>query len=404
MMTPLVNLIAWRKDAANPSTQISMPRILVIGGLADSLINFRGALLAEMVKRGHEVIACAAEDSQEIADKLAAMGVRYIPLRFKRAGLNPLGDLALSLRMVRLLRRLRPDIVLAYTIKPVIYGSLACRLAGVRRCYSMITGLGYAFLSDRSVRQRIIATFARILYRVALRGNEGVFFQNRDDLTLFVDSGLLRNPQRALIINGSGVDTDYFQPAPLPNDPLVFLLVARMLKDKGIFEYAAAAREVRMQYPAVIFRLVGPMDPNPSAISEKQIFDWQKDGVLDYRGEVRDVRPHMAGCHVYVLPSYREGTPRTVLEAMATGRPIITTDAPGCRETVTDGENGFLVPVKNSAALAQAMRRFIVSPQLIPLMGMRSREIAEHKYDVRKVNAVILHHMRLDQENAEALP
>jgi glycosyltransferase involved in cell wall biosynthesis len=266
----------------------------------------------------------------------------------------------------------------------------------------MITGLGYAFVSDSGLRQRLVANLARLLYWVALKGNQGVFFQNRDDLALFAKTGLLPDPTRALVINGSGVDTDYFQPAPLPNDPLVFLLVARLLKDKGIFEYAAAALEVRKQYPTVIFRLVGPVDPNPSAISEKQIIDWQKSGVLDYLGEVRDVRPCMEGCHVYVLPSYREGTPRTVLEAMATGRAIITTDAPGCRETVIDGDNGILVPVKNAAALAQAMRRLLASPELIPLMGMRSREIAVQKYDVRKVNAAILQHMRLDQEDAEA--
>lgn len=373
-----------------------MASILVIGGLANSLVNFRGAMLAEMVRRGHVVTSCAAEDSPGIVNELAAMGVRYVPLHFKRAGLNPFSDLVLLLRLVKLLRELRPDIVFTYTIKPVIYGSLACRMTGVARCYAMITGLGYAFMGGTGLRQRLVGKLAPLLYRVALAGNAGVFFQNRDDLALFAKTGLLRAQHRALVINGSGVDIDYFRPAPLPAGPVVFLLIARLLKDKGIFEYAAAAASIKQRYPDTIFRLMGPLDPNPAAIGKDQIDTWHRAGVLEYLGEVKDVRPHLAACNVYVLPSYREGTPRTVLEAMAMGRPIITTDAPGCRETVINGNNGFLVPVKDAAALAEAMQTFITHPELIPRMGRCGREITEIKYDVRKVNAAILRHMRLD--------
>ena len=373
-----------------------MANILVLGGLANSLVNFRGALLAEMVRRGHVVTGCAAEDNPGVVDELAAMGVRYVPLHFKRAGLNPFSDLLLLFRLVKLMLRLRPDIVLAYTIKPVIYGSLACRLTGVQRCYSMITGLGYAFMGGVGLRERLVGKLAPLLYRVALAGNAGVFFQNRDDLALFAKTGLLRAQHKALVINGSGVDTDYFRPAPLPAGPVAFLLIARLLKDKGIFEYAAAAAAIKQRYPGTIFRLMGPLDPNPSAIGKDQVDAWHRAGVLEYLGEVKDVRPHLAACNVYVLPSYREGTPRTVLEAMAMGRPIITTDAPGCRETVTNGDNGFLVPVKDAAALVEAMQSFITHPELIPRMGQRGRKIAEIKYDVRKVNAAILRHMRLD--------
>lgn len=373
-----------------------MTNILVLGGLANSLVNFRGALLAEMVRRGYVVIGCAAEDDPGVAEELAAMRVRYVPLHFKRAGLNPFGDLLLLFRLIKLMLRLRPDFVLAYTIKPVIYGSLACRLTGVKRCYSMITGLGYAFMGGVGLRERLVGKLASLLYRVALAGNVGVFFQNRDDLTLFARTGLLRGQQKALVINGSGVDTNYFLPAPLPAGPVAFLLIARLLKDKGIFEYAAAAAAIKQHYPSTIFRLIGPLDPNPSAIGKDQVDLWHRSGVVDYLGEIKDVRPHLAACNVYVLPSYREGTPRTVLEAMAMGRPIITTDAPGCRETVINGENGFIVPVKNAAALAKAMQSFITNPELIPYMGQRGREIAEIKYDVRKVNDAILGHMHLD--------
>ena len=373
-----------------------MANILVLGGFADSLVNFRGALLAEMVSKGCVVTACAAEDNPKIVDELAAMGVRYVPLHFKRAGLNPFGDLLLLLRLVRLMLRLRPGIVLAYTIKPVIYGSLACRLTGVQRCYSMITGLGYAFIGGAGLLPRLVSKLAPLLYRAALADNAGVFFQNRDDLSLFAKSGLLRAPHKALVINGSGVDTDYFRPAPLPSNPVVFLLIARLLKDKGIFEYATAAASIKQRYPGTVFRLIGPFDPNPSAIGKEQVQAWHGAGILEYLGEVRDVRSHLAACHVYVLPSYREGTPRTVLEAMAMGRPIITADAPGCRETVTHGHNGFLVPVKDATALAEAMQRFINHPELISRMGQRCREIAENKYDVHKVNAAIMRHMHLD--------
>ncbi len=373
-----------------------MASILVIGGLAESLINFRGALLTEMVKRGHHVTACAAEDSPVIANKLAAIGALYVPLHFKRAGLNPLADLVLLLRMVQVMRRLRPEIVLAYTIKPVIYGSLAARIMGISRSYSMITGLGYAFLSGDGLRQRVVGRLARLLYRSALKGNDGVFFQNPDDLHLFIEGGLLPVPKRARVINGSGVDTVHFQPAPLPGGPPVFLLIARLLRDKGICEYVSAAATLKKIYPDAIFRLVGPIDPNPSAIREEQIRSWQQSGTLEYLGEVQDVRPHLAQCSVYVLPSYREGTPRTVLEAMAMGRPVITTNVPGCRETVADGDNGLLVAARDAATLAQAMRRFIVSPELISRMGARGREIAECKYDVRKVNTAILEHMGLE--------
>jgi glycosyltransferase involved in cell wall biosynthesis len=375
-----------------------MARILVIGGLADSLVNFRGILLSEMVARGHEVIACAAEDNREIADKLTAMGVRYTPLHFRRAGLNPLGDLALLFRLLGVLRQLRPDIVLCYTIKPVIYGALACRLTGIKQCYAMITGLGYAFMGGKGLRQKWVSMLARTLYRAALTGTAGVFFQNPDDLALFIETGLLRERYKALVINGSGIDTRYFSPAALPHDPVVFLLIARLLKDKGIFEYASAAAILKQRYPEAIFRLLGPHDPNPNAISSDQLRTWQQAGVLDYLGEASDVRPHLAASCVYVLPSYREGTPRTVLEAMSMGRPVITTDAPGCRETVTDGDNGFLVPVKDSSALAHAMERFILAPELMPLMGARGREIACLKYDVHAVNDTILHHMNLDSD------
>jgi glycosyltransferase involved in cell wall biosynthesis len=197
------------------------------------------------------------------------------------------------------------------------------------------------------------------------------------------------------VVNGSGIDLRAFRPAPLPPGPQQFLLIARMLSAKGIREYVSAAERIRKDRPDVRFHLVGGIDSNPDAIPAAEVQQWNAAGDVVWHGEVGDVRPHLAACHVYVLPSYREGTPRSVLEAMAMARPIITTDAPGCRETVVEGENGFLVPTHTVAPLIEAMRKFIDRPELVTAMGRRSREIAESKFDVDEINAHMLREMEL---------
>lgn len=370
-------------------------KIAVLGGLAESLVNFRGPLLANMVREGHEVIACAHGENSTVASALKKLGVTYQGIRIERTGLNPVKDLHTLGQLYGFFKKISPDIALSYTIKPVIYGSLAAYMAGVSNIFSIITGLGYAF-TEQSLKHRAVRIAAEKMYRAALRVNKAVFFQNTDDLALFADSGLV-SPDKQVLINGSGVDLDYFGKAPLDNQP-VFLLIARLLKDKGIIEYMHAAKILKKCYPKAIFRLLGPFDSNPSAINKYLIREWQGAGIIEYLGETSDVRPYIKEANIYVLPSYREGTPRTVLEAMAMGRPVITTDAPGCRETVIDGESGFLVPVKDIDALANAMERFILQPELIEKMGRRSRELAEEKYDVHMVNAVILRTMGLLSE------
>lgn len=370
-----------------------MARVVVVAGIAKSLINFRGHLLIELVRRGHWVYACAPEDSPEITQQLARMGVTYASIPMARTGINPLADLAYMCRLRRVFRAIRPDVVLGYTIKPVIYGSLAARLAGVDRICSMITGLGYAF-SAGGLKARLVERVAKVLYRLALRGNDVVFFQNPDDQQLFTDLGLVSNRQSCLI-NGSGIDLQQFVPAPFPDSP-AFLLIARLLRDKGISEYAKAAESVRRRYPNARFRLVGMFDSSLNGISPMEVDAWCKAGTIEYLGELADVRPAIADSSVFVLPSfYREGTPRTILEAMAMGRPIITTDAPGCRETVEQGVNGYLVPPRDVDALTIAMESFIQDPDSVARMGEASRRIAVDKYDVRKVTASILDAMQL---------
>ena len=375
---------------------MSVPkRVIVVGSYADSLITFRGPLLQRLVSQGHEVIACAPSAPDDIIEALDAMGVTYRDVPFDRAGMRPDRDFRVLRVLIALFRELKPDVVLSYTIKPVIYGMLAAGLAGVPGRFAMITGLGYTFIGS-TMKARLVGLVTRQLYRLSLRRAKRVFFQNPDDRALFEHYGLTRGPDQAAIINGSGVDLNVFRPAPIPDDGPSFLLIARLLTDKGIREYVDAARMIRAKHPASAFHLVGWLDEgNPAGITKAELEGWVDEGVVHYHGQLQDVRPVIAASSVYVLPSYREGTPRTVLEAMAMGRPIVTTDAPGCRETVEHGENGFLVPVRDADALVEAMVRFVEEPSLIQAMGRRSRQIAEQKYDVYEVNNVILRTMGL---------
>lgn len=376
---------------ASPDRTGKKPRILVLAGLAPSLINFRGTLLQALVRAGMDVVCTAPEADAKVAGALADLGARYVPVAVRRNQIGVWNDLRYALALYGLFRRERPDLVLAYTAKPVIYGLSAARLAGIRSRHALITGLGYAFTPGEGERRPIRAIVQR-LYRHALSGARKVFFQNPDDRDEFLRRGLV-SAEQVCVVNGSGVDLLHFSVAPVPSPPASFLLIARLLADKGVREFVDAARQVRAQVPEARFVLVGPTDPNPAAISPDELAQWCREGVVEYGGVMKDVRPFVAQCTAYVLPSYREGTPRTNLEAMAMGRPIITTDAPGCRETVEQGVNGFLVPPKDAAALAAAMMQFVRDPALAARMGAASRHQAEQKYDVHKVNAVMLREM-----------
>jgi len=372
-----------------------MSRVLVIGGLPSSLVNFRGYLLKAMRERGHQVIACAGGSDAKVTQCLADMGIRYIALTLNRTGTNPLNDLRLIWQLLLIMRRERPEIVFAYTIKPVIYGMLAARLVGIKRRFALITGLGFTFIGDASLKQHLLGKIAAILYRLALSKAATVFFQNNDDLALFHDRGILGKSARTVRVMGSGVDLEHFKPALLPESPPVFLLIARLLTDKGIREYVDAARTVHQKRPEARFALLGPFDENPAAIPREELEAWVKSGVIDYWGETDDVRPFIARCTIYVLPSYREGTPRSVLEAMAMGRPIVTTDAPGCRDTVENGVNGYLARVKDAESLAQMMLKCLAPEADLSKMGQASRQLAERLFDVNAVNRVLLESMEL---------
>lgn len=378
-------------------------KFLMICSYLPSALNFRGKLLENIHAKGYEIHVFAPDLTDFAAElkELQQLGYQVHSIPMQRAGTNPIADLKLLKSMYKMIRKIQPDYVLSYTIKPVIYGTLAAWLAKVPYRYALITGLGYAFQnveiqSKRSIFQKMVHG----LYQQALLRSHKAFFQNPDDLKLFQDLKLLNTHTSTVVVNGSGVNVADFNILPLPtNDKqqakISFLLIARLLVDKGVREYAQAAEIIKQKHPNVEFNLVGWIDENPSAISQPELDQWVASNTLNYWGKLSDVRPAIAESSVYVLPSYREGTPRTVLEAMAMGRAIITTDAPGCRETVTDGDNGFLVEVKSVESLVKAMEKLILQPELIAKMGSRSREIALHKYDVHQVNTHMMQEMGL---------
>lgn len=370
-------------------------RFLLVASYAESLIHFRGALMQAIQDRGIEVhvAAPALPVDSPLRRSLQARGLRVHEYPLRRTGTNPLADARAFVSLLAIIRRVQPTWVLSYTIKPVIYGSMAAWVARVPHRFALVTGLGYAFLGDG--RRGQLQRLAEGMYSAALTRVDKVFFQNPDDEALFRSKSILGVHTPSHVLNGSGVDLATFaaMPAQRPGQPMRFLLIARLLGDKGIREYVEAARIIRRERPDVSFDLVGWIDENPDSIEKGELDAWVAEGSIRFLGRLDDVRPAIAAASVYVLPSYREGTPRTILEAMAIGRPVITTDVPGCRETIVDGWNGYLVEVKSVGALVAAMRRLIDQPDQAEIMGQRSRELAESKYDVHRVNAEMLREM-----------
>jgi len=301
-----------------------------------------------------------------------------------------LRDLADIARLAWRLRAIGPDAVLAYFIKPVIYGTLAAALGGVPRRFALVPGLGYMFSNAEGGAGRGLRRLVRLLYRTAFSLCERVFLQNQDDLAELVAAGILAR-DKALRVNGTGVELDRLQPAPPVVQPITFLMMARLLKQKGVREFAAAAAAVKASHPETRFVLLGDVDRNPNSVSREEVEGWVARGILEWPGQVADVVPYIAQSSVYVLPSYyREGVPRSTQEAMAMARPIITTDNTGCRETVIDGVNGFMVPIRDEQALAGAMLRFIERPESIEPMGRASRRLVEQRFDIDSVNDAML--------------
>jgi len=377
--------------------------IAVLCSYTVSLINFRRRLLMDMVANGHRVIACGPERDQPTIDALREIGVDFACIPMSRAGVDPLEDIRTLWSCYSVLREHSPDVVLAYTMKPIIYGLIAARLAGIEHRHALVTGLGYVFSSESGQgRLAMIRALATRLYRLAFSGVDRIFVYNSADAEDLQSGRMVPARSAMVMVPGSGVDLSQFKPQSVPPGGPVFLLVARLLREKGVGEFIDAARRLRSRYPHIRCQILGPLDPSPLAISREDLDRWGREGVVEYLGETSDVRPYLKACSVFVLPSYyREGIPRSILEAMAVGRAVITADTAGCRETVSDGWNGFIVPSRNVEGLAQAMECFIAEPGLAALMGQRSLDIARERYEVGKINRLLLSEMAL-LRNADA--
>lgn len=360
-------------------------------------------MIASLVASGVKVYALAPDFTDSIRVELVEMGAKPVDYSLSRTGIAPLRDVLDTLKLVRILKRIGPDAVFSYFIKPVIYGSIAAFLARVPLRFAMIEGLGYVFATSGpadSLKRRALREIVSRLYAVALARNEKVFFLNVDDVEALVGAGTVSR-EKVVLLDGIGVDLDEFREAPPVLEPVTFMLAARMLREKGVYEFVGAARFVRERYPEVRFLLVGGADENPGSVRSHELAAWADEGLVEWPGKVPDVRPWLARASVFVLPSfYREGLPRSTQEAMAMARPVITTDMPGCRETVVDGVNGYFVPPRDAAALAAAMIRFIENRELIETMGRESRRMAASRFDVRAINRRLLDVMGVGGERS----
>ncbi len=387
-------------------------KILILAADPKTLLCHRQELIRSLAQRGWEVVGAASGPGGEAEDFLQSLGGRYITLAGARSGMNPWQDYRSYQALKAMLQAEQPDAFLPYTIKAVCYGSLAAACVGVPAIYPLICGLGYAFADAPTLKQRFIRKVSSVLYRAALSHASMAFFQNQDDEQQFRKSGILRPATRSQVVNGSGVDLQLFPYCP-PNlvsaqcDQMKFVLISRLLKSKGIPEFVAAAGILRQHHPEWEFHLVGAPDPSPDGISAAQATAWVQAGLIHYHGSVNDVRSHLQAAHAFVLPTYyREGVPRATLEALATGRPIITTDAIGSRETVVlnttggiqraagnavmEGLNGYLIRPRDISALVSALELLAAEPLRLTEMARASRQLAAERFDVHQVNAVML--------------
>ena len=354
------------------------------------MYNFRGDLIREIIRRGYNVSVTGPDETG--TDEIRRTGARLKVIPLDKAGVNVFADLRYLYRLFRFLRREKPEATLGYTIKPVIYGGIAAKLAGVKNINSMVTGAGYLFTA-KTVKARLLLFFVRFLYRIGLKCADTVIFQNPDDMKEFID-GRLVEKSRCRLVNGSGVNMEKFTPSEFP-EKVTFFMLSRILRSKGVLEYLEAAEKVKTKHPEIRCILLGAVEDLQDSIPFAQLQPYIEGGFIEYFGETPDVSDYYRQSSVYVLPSYREGTPRTVLEAMAMGRPVITTNTNGCRETVIDGKNGFLVPIQDADALAGKMEWFVENRPMIRIMGKESLALCMERFDVMKVNAEMMKHMRL---------
>lgn len=359
--------------------------IVVLSSHTPSLFRFRIDMMREFARRGYAVYALANEPEAQWTDRFKENDMVYQEISVDRNGVNPFQDKKTLDSIKEKLAVIKPAKIFTFQAKTVIYGALAANALGMTEVYPLVAGIGSVFLSD-SVKTRAVRSVMVSLYKRSMKKCPVVFFQNQDDEQVFRKHGIVKE-QKVVMLHGSGVNTEKFRRSPLPDQP-AFLCISRLIRDKGVYEYLEACRRIKTEYPAIRCLLVGPYDTNPSALKAEELQPFIDAGI-EYCGEQDDVRPFIEQCSVFILPSYREGTPKANLEAMACGRAVITTDAPGCKETVVDGKNGFLVPVRDVDAVYTKMKWFIENPAAAEEMGSEGRKMVEKTFDVRKVNQTI---------------
>ncbi len=361
------------------------PTIVISANSCWNIVNFRLGLIQALGDRGYRIIVVAPEDGH--CSKLGDLGIAFVPIPMNSSGVSVLEDLRLFARYLKEFRALRPFAYLGFTAKPNIYGSLAARMVGAK-VINNVSGLGTLFIK----RGPLTALLGQ-LYRFSFRTSSRVFFQNRDDLELFVGKGFVRRAQTGLL-PGSGIDLARFKPGKRRRTPgsFRFLLVGRLLWDKGVAEYVEAARIVRATHPGVRFQILGPVGVNNrTAVPSASLERWRAENLIEYLGESDDVRIAVNQADCIVLPSYREGLPRSLLEGAAMGKPLIATDVPGCRDAVADGETGYLCEVRSADSLAAAMRKMLEMPaEARRKMGERGRRKVEEEFCESRVIAKYL--------------
>ncbi|EDX3117368.1 glycosyltransferase family 4 protein [Salmonella enterica subsp. enterica serovar Mississippi] len=368
-------------------------KILMIGTTVQSLLGFRYELLKDLVSAGHEVYALSVDYDHKSKQTLIDIGVVPIDYTISRSGINPFKDFVNFIFLYKLIKKITPDIVFSYFTKPCIWGSLAAYYAGVHKIIAMLEGLGFLFTEQPSGIPQKTKTLKRIqilLYRIAFKKINTLIVLNEDDRNDLLNAGCIED-RKVYVLGGIGINLEHYKYSPAPLEPISFIFIGRLLREKGIYEFIAAAKNIKERFEGVTFNVLGNIDPaNPGSLKQNELDTIIKEEIINYVGYVNDVSHWLSKSSVFVLPSYREGFPRSTQEAMAIGRAVITTDVPGCRDTVVNNSNGFLIQRWSSDALAEAMEKFILSKELIRDCGKESARIAKEKFDTRITNKKII--------------
>ncbi|OCL91216.1 glycosyltransferase family 4 protein [Aliarcobacter thereius] len=368
-------------------------KIALIGTVAQSAILFRKDMIIALKEKNHEVFVFCTDFTPDSKKQIESLGAVAIDYTLNRAGLNPFKDIKDTLNLSKKLKELKIDISFSYFVKPVIFGTIASKLAGVKKRFAMLEGLGYVFTdlpNGVSRKQKFLRFVQVLLYKISMPLLDKIIFLNPDDPKDLIEKYKIK-VKKVEVLGAIGLNLDEYSYTKAPKDKIRFIFIGRLLAEKGIFEYMKAAKILKKDFTEVEFVVLGGLDEqNPGGLKKEELEELLKENIIIYPGFVKDVNKYIENSSVFLLPSYREGVPRSTQEAMAIGRAVITTDVPGCRETVIDGLNGFLIPPFKEVELANAMKKFIENPKLIEQMGDESYKIAKDKFDAKKVNEKLI--------------